>query len=148
MLMKSTWAFSCVVFVLLVCIASCQKRDTEGKQDPHEGVSTVSVSSKLKQGLAGLVQVYDREGEQSAIVFAEENGMAIEGNRVSVRVYTMGTSSDVFVDDLRGLGIDQFRVSSLNNAIHANVTMEQLAVLAEQDFVVYVAPTPKTYIVP
>jgi hypothetical protein len=144
---KNTFIVS-FILILLAGLASCQKTDSQITEEQLDTIYTVSVSSKLKQGLARLVEIYDREGKQSATVFASENGIFVEEGKVNVHIYTIGDESEVFVDDLQELDINQFNASSLNNVIQATVTIEQLLVIAEQDFVLYIMPMSKTYVIP
>jgi len=136
-----------VVLLLLTSLSACNLNDDQTETEQSRACASSS-SPKLKQGLAALVDTYNCEGEQSAIVFASEKGIALEQGRVPVHIYATGDRSEAFVADLRELGLDNFQASSLHNIVWASLPLGRLQELAEQDFVVYIDPAATTRVEP
>lgn len=136
-----------VVLLLQTSLSACNPKDDQIETRRHQDC-TSSSSAKLKLGLAALVDTYNCEGEQSAIAFARENGIALEQGEVPVHIYTTGDRSEAFVADLKELGLDSFNASSLHNIVWANLPIGRLQELAGQDFVVYIVPAATTRVEP
>jgi hypothetical protein len=136
-----------VFLLLLASLSACNLNEDQTDAQPEETCASIA-SDKLMQGLADLVDTFYCEGEQSAIVFAKRNGITLEQGRVPVHIYTRGDRSEAFVADLDELGIEEFNASSLHNIAWANLPIERLQELAEQDFVIYIVPEPTTVIEP
>lgn len=136
------------VFLLLIASLSACNPDDAQTETPQDQACASIASAKLKQGLATLVDTYACEGEQSATVFATENGIDMEEGRVQVHIYTAGDRSEAFAADLKELGLDEFNASSLHNIVWANLPIEKLQELAGQEFVIYIVPVPTTVIQP
>lgn len=136
---QPSWTF--IISTGLVLLAACLKSGPPPK--PAEQITADPLQEKLKLGLAEIWKVYLLEGEARALDLASARGLRVEGERVSVYIYTKEEPAKLYTSQLEQLGLEEFLASSLSNLIEAMIRVPQLKTIAEQDFVVYLAPSPE-----